>query len=151
MIALCLVSLAQCNYNRMKDQASVRTYKEEMPDMDSRTVPLTDGFQVLKTADPKTLRNPLPTTGASVSEGKKAYLYYCVQCHGPQANGAGTVGQSFSPLPSDLKSADVQSLTDGELYSRIRLGYQRHPTLYTTIPENNAWAVVNFIRTLRGG
>jgi hypothetical protein len=61
------------------------------------------------------------------------------------------VGQSFSPLPADLRSNDVQSQGDGELYAKIRLGYLRHPQLFTTISEGDTWAVVDFIRTLKGG
>jgi len=61
------------------------------------------------------------------------------------------VGQSFSPLPANLRSQDVQSLTDGALYAKIRLGYMRHPRLFTTISEGDTWAVIDFIRTLKGG
>ena len=63
----------------------------------------------------------------------------------------GTVGQSFSPLPADLRSDDVQYQTDGALYAKIRLGYKRHPRLFTTISEGDTWAVVVFMRTLKGG
>jgi len=68
----------------------------------------------------------------------------------------GTVGQSFSPLPTDLRSPYVQSQRDGEIYAKIRLGYRRHPPLYSTISENDTWAVVKYLRSLaplqdRGG
>jgi len=150
-MVLCFVAFTGCNYNRMRDQASVRTYKKAMPEMDERTIPVQDGFQALKTADPKTLRNPVPSTQESIDRGKEAYGYYCVHCHGVGADGMGTVGQSFSPLPADLRSKAVQSQGDGELYAKIRLGYLRHPQLFTTISEGDTWAVVDFIRTLRGG
>jgi hypothetical protein len=63
----------------------------------------------------------------------------------------GTVGQSFFPLPADLRSKDVQSQADGALYGKIRLGYLRHPRLFTTISEGDTWAVIDFMRTLKGG
>ena len=151
IMVLCFLVFTGCNYNRMRDQASVRTYKKAMPEMDERTVPVWDGFQTLKTADPKTLRNPVLSTQESIGKGKEAYGYYCVHCHGVRADGMGTVGQSFSPLPADLRSNDVQSQGDGELYAKIRLGYLRHPQLFTTISEGDTWAVVDFIRTLKGG
>ncbi len=150
---LLLVSLAMaagCDYARMYDQESVRTYKKEMPPADQRTVPVEDGFQALLTADPKSLKNPASVDARSVDRGKQAYGYFCVQCHGPRADGWGTVGQSFSPLPTDLASTRVQSEGDGQLYARIRLGFLRHPRLYTTISEPDAWAVVDYIRTLAG-
>jgi mono/diheme cytochrome c family protein len=138
-----------CDYQRMRDQASVRTYKKEMPAMDQRTVPVRDGFQSLLSADPKKLTNPLPLTPQAVKTGQTAYGYFCVQCHGPKADGAGTVGQSFFPLPADLKSAAVRAQSDGELYAKIRLGFNRHPRLYTTIAEQDTWAVVDYVRSLK--
>jgi len=150
-VLICIVLLAGCNYRRMIDQASVRTYKKAMPEMDERTIPVSDGFQTLKAADPNTLTNPLPPTARSMDRGKLAYGYYCVHCHGARADGMGTVGQSFSPLPSDLRSEDVQAQSDGELYQKIRLGYMRHPRLFTTITETDTWAVIDFIRSLKGG
>ena len=151
IVLSCIALLAGCNYRRMIDQASVRTYKKAMPEMDERTVPVRDGFQALETADLNTLKNPVPLTEESIKRGKQAYGYYCAHCHGVGADGMGTVGQSFSPLPADLRAEDVQSQTDGALYGKIRLGYMRHPRLFSTISEGDTWAVVEFIRTLKGG
>jgi len=144
-----LVNLCACNYQGMEDQASVRTWKKQMPEMDERTVPTQDGFQSLLSADPKSLVNPLAPTSGSIEHGKQAYGYFCVHCHGPNADGLGTVGQSFSPLPADLRSSPVQSQSDGELYGKIRLGYKRHPRLFTTIGESDTWAVIDYMRSLK--
>ena len=119
--------------------------------MDERTIPVSDGFQALRNADPATLRNPVLSTKESVARGKLAYGYYCAHCHGASADGLGTVGQSFSPLPADLRSGHVQSHSDGELYAKIGLGYLRHPRLYTTVYAGDTWAVIDFLRTLKGG
>ena len=70
-----------------------------------------------------------------------------MHCHGPRLDGLGTVGQSFSPLPADLKSEGVQSQTDGDLYAKIRLGHKRHPRLYTTVAENDTWVIVRYIKS----
>ena len=150
-VLFCLAVLTGCNYQRMRDQESVRTYKKEMPVMDERTIPVSDGFQALRNADPATLRNPVLSTKESVARGKLAYGYYCAHCHGASADGLGTVGQSFSPLPADLRSGHVQSHSDGELYAKIGLGYLRHPRLYTTVYAGDTWAVIDFLRTLKGG
>jgi len=149
ILFLCLFAASGCDYARMNDQESVRTYKKEAPPMDERTIPTEDGFQVLKHADPTALKNPLPVSEASLRQGKEAYGYFCVHCHGMRADGNGTVGQSFSPLPADLTSVGVQSQSDGELYAKIRLGFNRHPALYTTISETDTWAVIRYARSLR--
>ena len=146
-----LATLTGCDYGRMYDQDSVKTYERKMPTADSRTIPVKDGFQALKAADPRALLNPIPYSQPSVTYGKQAYAYFCIQCHGPRADGRGTVGQSFAPLPADLSSPTVQTQTDGELYAKIRLGFKRHPQLFTTVSDEETWAVVNYIRSLKGG
>jgi mono/diheme cytochrome c family protein len=97
------------------------------------------------------LRNPLPRNEDILDQGKEAYRYFCIQCHGPLADGHGTVGQSFAPLPADLKDKSVQSQSDGELFKKIGLGFRRHPPLATTVSEEDRWAVVHFIRGLEKG
>jgi mono/diheme cytochrome c family protein len=140
--------LSGCDYGRMFDQDVIKTYGEKMPEMDARTIPVQDGFQGLINADPQTLKNPRQYSKASVEQGAQAYAYYCVQCHGPKADGNGTVGQSFVPLPADLASEPVQAQSDGELYAKIRLGFKRHPRLFTTLFEEEGWALINYIRSL---
>ena len=150
-VFVCIGLLWGCNYRRMIDQTSVRTYKKAIPEMDQRSIPTRDGFQALKAADASTLRNPVLSTEAAIEAGRRAYGYYCAHCHGVRADGMGTVGQSFSPLPADLRSENVQSQADGALYAKIRLGYLRHPRLFSTISEGDTWAVIDFMRTLKGG
>jgi len=137
-----------CNYARMNDQESVRSYEKEIPEMDQETIPMNGGIQILKNADPKELKNPLSFTPESVAQGKQAYSYFCAQCHGPLADGNGTVGQSFAPLPANLRAPGVQKQSDGELFSKISLGFNRHPPLATTVSEEDRWATVNYIRSL---
>jgi mono/diheme cytochrome c family protein len=98
---------------------------------------------------PDALHNPIPLTAATAKQGRKNYVYYCIQCHGPDADGYGTVGQSFNPLPTNLASSAVQSQSDGELYFKINLGYRAHPPLGSTLSPDAAWAVINYIRSLQ--
>jgi len=140
--------VAGCNYARMNDQESVRTYEKEIPEMDRETIPVNGGVQILKSANPKELKNPLAFTPESVAQGKQAYNYFCVQCHGPLADGNGTVGQSFAPLPTNLTDLAVQKQGDGDLFSKISLGFNRHPPLASTVSDTDRWATVNYIRSL---
>ncbi|HME43144.1 MAG TPA: c-type cytochrome [Syntrophorhabdales bacterium] len=142
--------LCGCDYGRMYDQDVIKTYGQKMPEIDARTIPVQDGFQTLVAADPNQLKNPLQYSKASAEQGALAYSYFCVQCHGPKADGNGTVGQSFVPLPADLSSQVVQDQSDGELYAKIRLGFKRHPKLFTTVSDEDTWAVVVYIRSLKG-
>jgi len=148
-LTVLVLVISGCDYARMNDQESVRTYEKKVPEMDTRTIPVDRGYQFLVKAEPKNLKNPLPYTPETVAQGKLAYSYFCIHCHGPKADGKGTVGQSFAPLPSNLAAGDVQEQSDGELFAKILLGFGRHPMLYTTVSETDTWAVVNYIRTLK--
>ena len=148
---LIVAALTGCPYGRMYDQDSVKTYKEKMAAMDKRSVPVTDGYAALLHADPERLANPLTVSPGSLEQGRLAYNYFCVQCHGANLDGRGTVGQSFSPLPANLVSRATLSRSDGVLYARTRLGFNRHPALFTTIPEMDTWAVILYIRQVGRG
>jgi mono/diheme cytochrome c family protein len=137
-----------CNYGRMNEQEYMRTYETALPEMPQGTVPATGGIEILKTTDPKNLTNPLPYNEETVQQGKTAYSYFCGQCHGPTADGNGTVGQSFSPLPTNLADPAVRKQRDGELFYKISLGFRRHPPLATTVSEEDRWAVINYLRSL---
>ena len=152
IIGAMLIALAYlisgCDYARMKDQDSVRTYKSEMPEPVEGTIPVNGGIAILKSQDPSKIRNPLVSSPEILERGRTAYGYFCVMCHGSKFDGNGTVGQSFSPLPTDLLSAYVRDQTDGVLFYRISLGYKRHPPLASTVDENDRWAIITYIRSL---
>jgi hypothetical protein len=60
------------------------------------------------------------------------------------------VGQSFAPLPTDLRSSRVQELTDGELFQHISYvaGKGRQPALATTIRIGDRWTVVAYVKSI---
>jgi mono/diheme cytochrome c family protein len=145
-----LFAPAGCDYGRMNDQESVRTYEKKMPDSPPGTIPVTGGIEVLSRTDPKDLKNPVSPTVAAISQGKAAYFNFCVQCHGPKADGNGTVGQSFAPLPADLTDPQVLNQGDGDLFAKISLGFGRHPALASTVSEPDRWAVIHYLRSVKG-
>jgi len=141
-------SLLACDYGRMKDQEAVQTYKAELPQMPENTVPTTGGIQVIKESSPDNLHNPLLQTQEVLDRGKDGYGNYCIMCHGSKFDGNGTVGQSFYPLPTNLRSLFVQSQSDGRLFSSITFGLRRHPGLGFMISETDRWAIVHYVRSL---
>jgi hypothetical protein len=150
-LVLVLVQLiCACDYARMKDDESLRTYKQALPDAPKNVIPTTGGDEVLRETPPDQLHNPLPFSQATVERGKIAYGYFCVHCHGPQGDGYGTVGQSFEPLPTNLKDKYVQQQSDGEIFHRMSFGFKRTPPLASTISIDDRWAVVNYLRFLAG-
>ncbi len=148
-LVLAVALLGGCDYARMRNQEAVKTYEKKMPEMDSRAIPDSGGYNVLRTADPAALKNPWPVNADTVRRGREAYGYFCIHCHGPRADGQGTVGQSFAPLPTDLSSQRVQMQSDGQLMKKILLGSGRHPRLYSTVSEEETWAIVRYVRSLK--
>ncbi len=139
-----------CDYGRMKEQESIRTYETSLPQMPQGAIPVGGGVETIRTSKPDSLQNPLPSTPASMERGKQAYGHYCIMCHGPKGGGNGTVGQSFAPLPSNLRESPVQGQSDGELFYKISLGSGRHPPLADTVSEEDRWAVIYYLRSLKG-
>ncbi len=146
---LFFVSILISNYyGRMRDDEALNTFQLSLPLMPRGTIPLGGGIESLRTTDPKSLINPLPLTQAVIDRGRRSYLYYCLPCHGPGLDGRATVGQSFYPLPTHLLDPKVQDQKDGELFSKISLGYKRQPPLYATVGVDDRWAVISYLRSV---
>jgi len=91
-----------------------------------------------------------PRPCALIARGKAVYLTFCAQCHGYSHDGNGTVGQSFKPLPADLRSPKVQATFEGELFKSISYGIPggRQPALETTVKIDDRWHVVSYVKSL---
>lgn len=89
-------------------------------------------------------KNPLASTAALATGGKKIFLRDCAECH--QSDGSGLVEKHSA----DLRSPVVQSLSDGALFWKISNGNSRRgmPS-FSRLPENQRWQLVLFLRTLR--
>ncbi len=140
---------AGCDYARMKDQESVRTYEAAPPEMPAESIPVNGGIVQLKNQDPQKMKNSLPPTNEVITRGRLAYGYFCIMCHGQNLDGNGTVGQSFAPLATDLRGAYVQDQSDGLLFYKISLGYKRHPSLASTVSSEDRWAILRYLKSLR--
>ena len=138
-------------YGRMRETPVVRPYEEPMLKMETGLVPINGGEAVYRTTASIDLVSPVKMRDSAViARGKAVYLTFCAQCHGYDYDGNGTVGQSFKPLPTDLRSSKVQSTPEGELFKTISYGIPggRQPALETTITIDDRWHVVSFVKSL---
>jgi mono/diheme cytochrome c family protein len=140
--------LCSCDYARMREDEALEYYDMKFPDMPEGVVPLGGGKDPAFAKSPDQVRNPLQPGLAVVKQGEIAYSYFCIQCHGPGGRGFGTVGQSFAPLPTDLRSDYVRNQSDGEIFVKIGMGYKRHPPLAYTVSVQDRWALLAYIRAL---
>ncbi len=139
---------AGCNYGKMNFDDAVNPYQISLPAMPEGTVPVDGGIAIVRNTNPRDLHNPLPFNSDSVAHGGWVYKNFCIQCHGPQQHGDGTVGQSFAPMPADWHTSRVQDQSDGDLFVKISLGYLRMPPLYSTVAPEDRWYVIHFLRSV---
>ncbi len=138
-------------YGRMRETPGVRHLEEPMPVMEKGLVPVSGGEAIYRATDGADLVSPFKASEPVViTRGNDVYLTFCAQCHGFNYDGKGTVGQSFQPLPADLRSPQVQSKPDGELFKNISYGIPggRQPALDTTITIDDRWHVVAYVKSL---
>ena len=142
-------------YGRMWETQGFRPHETTLVVTPETSVPFSGGEAAYREADGNTLISPLgnETTALQVEEGQKLYGTYCAQCHGRNYDGNGTVGQSFHPLPTNLKSTFVQSMPKGLLFQKISYGNPpngRQPALASTIALCDRWKIVAFVASLGG-
>ncbi|MEM9373917.1 MAG: cytochrome c [Planctomycetota bacterium] len=105
---------------------------------------------------------PVPVTSDLIKRGEERFNIYCSACHGYDGEGgaSGTVGALWSYAPSNLladqyRDRDNQFGKDGYLFHIIRDGLwgpdgsNRMPAYGYNIDEQDAWAIVAYIRTLQ--
>jgi mono/diheme cytochrome c family protein len=137
---------------RMWETPAVKPHEQPIPVMSGMSVPVNDAELFFRTSDPDTLAAPFDLADAqAIDQGRRAYVYYCIQCHGANHDGYGTVGQSFAPAPGDLRSMRVQqALPVGRIFHEISYGIPggRQPPLAGTIAVQERWQIIAFIRSL---
>lgn len=106
-------------------------------------------------AIPRNVRNrpnPVPVSADVLADGMSHYADHCASCHANNGSGDTEMGRGLFPKPPDMRMADTQDLTDGELFYIIE-----HGVRFTGMPgwstgtEDGAdasWRLVHFIRRL---
>lgn len=93
--------------------------------------------------------NPVKPTTQSVTAGKEHFLIFCGPCHGAEAKGGvtGPVATKFIPTP-DLTNVELQKQrTDGYWHSYIMVGGAVMPAYGEALSSEEAWHIVNFLRS----
>lgn len=96
----------------------------------------------------KKIPNPVKPTTENISLGKNLYNQNCKSCHGdPGKNN----GLPLTPKPVDPLSDQYQKQTDGEIFYKMQTGKGAMPNFKETIKDNDKWAIINYIRSLKKG
>jgi len=100
----------------------------------------------------RSMPNPVEPTDAVRTEGLEHFADHCAVCHANNGSGDTEIGRGLYPPAPDMREAQTQELTDGELFSIIENGIRLTgmPAWGTGTPEGEraSWALVHFIRRL---
>jgi mono/diheme cytochrome c family protein len=137
---------------RMWETPAVRPHEQVPLSTPSGTVPYRqDGEEFFRATPAEQLKSPFSLSDpAQIQMGKVLYSKFCAQCHGKNYDGQAPVGQSFHPLPTDLRSAKVQSLPEGAFFKEISYGIPggKQPPLATTIDPLDRWRIIAYVQSL---
>lgn len=97
------------------------------------------------------MHNPVPSSPQNVQDGMMHFADHCAICHGNDGSGATMMGKGLYPKPPDLRGAETQKLSDGQIFWIIENGVR-----FTGMPafggqhgsEEDSWKLVQFIRYL---
>ena len=68
------------------------------------------------------LRNPIVSSTENIRGGMEHFSYHCSECHSNEGGGQTVFGRGLYPKPPDLRAAETQNKSDGELYYTIENG-----------------------------
>lgn len=94
------------------------------------------------------MSNPVSRTELSIAEARDHFADHCAICHGNDGTGRTQINAGLYPPAPDMREADTQNLSDGELFHIIRNGIR-----FTGMPgwggeDEENWKLVLFIRHL---
>ena len=95
--------------------------------------------------------NPIPPSEETLKGARAHFADHCAACHANDGSGDTMYGKGLYPKPPDLRLAQTQELSDGELFWIIENGVR-----FTGMPafggghgsQEDSWKLVLFIRHL---
>lgn len=96
--------------------------------------------------------NPVPDSPEVLAQARAHWADHCAACHSNNGSGDAGMGQRMYPPAPDMREAETQNLTDGELFYIIQNGIRM-----TGMPawgsgnshdDQDSWRLVRFIRHL---
>ena len=97
-------------------------------------------------------QNPIPSSPDVMKESLAHFANHCATCHANNGSGQTPIGKNVYPRAPDLRLADTQSMSDGEIFWIIHHGIR-----FTAMPawgegdpaqDTDSWKLVHFIRHL---
>ncbi|MFN0110959.1 MAG: copper-binding protein [Blastocatellia bacterium] len=105
---------------------------------------------VMIPANARQLKSLLPTTEETISAGRNLFLQRCAACHAANGKAQTEFAAAMQSKPSDLTSATVTALTEGEIYSLASEGIKASgmPGYKGRISDEAIWKIALYVRQL---
>jgi mono/diheme cytochrome c family protein len=96
----------------------------------------------------KNAKNPYSATAQNIEPGMEHYADHCATCHANDGSGNTEMGPNLYPKPPDMRLAETQNLTDGEMFYIITNGVRMTgmPGWGRSHTAEDTWELVLFIR-----
>jgi mono/diheme cytochrome c family protein len=97
------------------------------------------------------MSTPLPAAQIDLVEAGAHYEEHCAVCHADNGSGITKFEGTMYPRPTDLRSEDTQSMSDGELYYTIKNGIRWSGMPAFGRPgddDEHVWKIVAYVRHL---
>jgi hypothetical protein len=121
--------------------------REMNPDPEISDGELADGSGYV-TSVPVQIISQLGGAEGAIKRGEERYNIYCRPCHDGAGTGQGTVIKKGMAQPPSLHDDRVRHIPDGQLFSTISHGVRNMPAYNYSIPVNDRWAIVSYVRAL---
>jgi mono/diheme cytochrome c family protein len=104
-------------------------------------------------ANAREMWNPVVNSPAVQQEARRHFADHCATCHSNDGSGDSEIGRGLYPKPPDLRAAETQQLSDGELFWIIQNGVRfTGMPAFGSDPDHSdpadSWKLVHFIRHL---
>jgi mono/diheme cytochrome c family protein len=101
-------------------------------------------------ANARNQHNPVPPSDQNLQEAMAHFADHCAPCHGNDGSGETCTAKGLCPKPPDLRLAETQKLSDGELLWIIENGirFTGRPAFGGSHESQDDWKPVLFIRYL---
>lgn len=96
----------------------------------------------------RAMKNPVALNDAAIAEGRAHWADHCAGCHANDGSGKSEIGQRLYPKAPDMRQADTQQLSDGELFFIIKNGVRLTGMPAWGGEDADSWKLVHFIRHL---
>jgi hypothetical protein len=92
---------------------------------------------------------PFPITAEILNRGHGRFDIFCSPCHGRLGDGSGMIVQRGFPKPNSFHADSVAAKPVGHYFDVITNGFGRMYSYAPSIPVEDRWAIVAYIRALQ--